>query len=501
MGAAVPRVVTSTSASGAQVIDGSLRFSGDSHLTRTPGSAGNEKTYTFSFWVKPCDVSSNTNYFFTAGSGGVGGVNNMALNFDLYNRLVFGGYKASNYDVENTEAYHRDTGWYHFVTAVDTTQGAAANRVKFYVNGIEQSKPTSGSPFAQNSTPFFNSNVPHTIGSSAASDFNGYMSQVYFIDGQALGPENFGYTDGLTNTWRPKKYTGNYNVGERINLSLTQNNEALDVVVNRVVDKCWVKSNGRWLGGGNPSDASSTPTFNLLTGEAAANLYWATTAYENTYEVTIGTSSETGTQPQWADSSGSWSTTTTVASGTFGGSYGHARTGAMTDGNVYAFTYTINADNIACNHGGWFITDEASIASYGGNPPDEQTSLNSVGARWYRGSYTLGYWIFVGVWNDFIGIQSGGSVESGYTILGGGGVNSFYLPFDGNTPIGNDKSKPIPLNRGETWSSSLSSNDGFNRSGGNNGAEKAFNGVLTSTDFASTTNNGADKTLTFGPSP
>ena len=31
------------------------------------------------------------------------------------------------------------------------------------------------------------------------------LSQAYFIDGQALGPESFGFTDPLTNTWRPKK--------------------------------------------------------------------------------------------------------------------------------------------------------------------------------------------------------------------------------------------------------------------------------------------------------
>ena len=36
------------------------------------------------------------------------------------------------------------------------------------------------------------------------------MSQVYFIDGQALGPEYFGFTDQLTNTWKPKKYTGTF---------------------------------------------------------------------------------------------------------------------------------------------------------------------------------------------------------------------------------------------------------------------------------------------------
>ena len=32
------------------------------------------------------------------------------------------------------------------------------------------------------------------------------MSQVYFLDGIAAGPEEFGYTDPLTNTWRPKKF-------------------------------------------------------------------------------------------------------------------------------------------------------------------------------------------------------------------------------------------------------------------------------------------------------
>ena len=31
------------------------------------------------------------------------------------------------------------------------------------------------------------------------------MSQCYFVDGQTLGPSYFGFTDPLTNTWRPKK--------------------------------------------------------------------------------------------------------------------------------------------------------------------------------------------------------------------------------------------------------------------------------------------------------
>ena len=59
-----------------------------------------------------------------------------------------------------------------------------------------------------------NYNHIHAIGGEPARNLyydTLQMSQVYLIDGQALGPENFGFTDGLTNTWRPKKYTGTYN--------------------------------------------------------------------------------------------------------------------------------------------------------------------------------------------------------------------------------------------------------------------------------------------------
>ena len=37
------------------------------------------------------------------------------------------------------------------------------------------------------------------------------MSQVYLIDGYAYDASYFGYTDPLTNIWRPKKYTGAFN--------------------------------------------------------------------------------------------------------------------------------------------------------------------------------------------------------------------------------------------------------------------------------------------------
>ena len=48
MGIALPQLAPASEdrASGAQVIDGSLKFDGSQYLTRTPSSAGNRSTWT-----------------------------------------------------------------------------------------------------------------------------------------------------------------------------------------------------------------------------------------------------------------------------------------------------------------------------------------------------------------------------------------------------------------------------------------------------------------------
>ena len=69
MGIAIPQVITSDRASGAQVIDGSLKFDAatSEHLKRTPGSAGNRRTWTWAAWVKRT-VYGADKFIFSAGS-------------------------------------------------------------------------------------------------------------------------------------------------------------------------------------------------------------------------------------------------------------------------------------------------------------------------------------------------------------------------------------------------------------------------------------------------
>ena len=61
MGIAIPQLAPASldRTSGAQIIDGSLKFDGISdYLKRTPGSAGNRKTFTWSGWVKLNELAS-----------------------------------------------------------------------------------------------------------------------------------------------------------------------------------------------------------------------------------------------------------------------------------------------------------------------------------------------------------------------------------------------------------------------------------------------------------
>ena len=52
--AGIPQVITEDRASGAQFIDGSLKFSSDKlqYLNRTPSTAGNRGKWTWSCWCK-----------------------------------------------------------------------------------------------------------------------------------------------------------------------------------------------------------------------------------------------------------------------------------------------------------------------------------------------------------------------------------------------------------------------------------------------------------------
>ena len=210
--AGIPQVITEDRASGAQFIDGTLKFdSGKSqYLSKTFSSSGNASQFTWSYWVKRTKLGVQQRIFSSAsGDGNPGFVNwfNSSDQFEARN------YNGSAWDVIfTTTQVFRDLGWYHIVCAIDVTQSTSTDRIKIYVNGerITTFDTTTYSK-SQNTPLDFNGAAAAAVGArgDGGADFiDAQITNFYAIDGQSLGPENFGFTDPLTGTWRPKKYTG-----------------------------------------------------------------------------------------------------------------------------------------------------------------------------------------------------------------------------------------------------------------------------------------------------
>jgi len=185
-------------------ISNSLRFNdADSpHLTRTPSSSGNRRTWTMSCWFKKCEDGLNHTLFSTTGTQDIRFASNERL-------LVYGESKS----IFNTNRLFRDpSAWYHIVVACDTTQSTASNRVKLYVNGTQETDFETNSQPSQNYDWNFNHTVEQGIGervSTGGLNPHGYLADFHWIDGQQLDPTYFGKTND-NGVWVPIKYTGTY---------------------------------------------------------------------------------------------------------------------------------------------------------------------------------------------------------------------------------------------------------------------------------------------------
>lgn len=195
---------------GGYEIEQSLRFnSADSaYLNRTPGSAGNRKTWTWSGWVKRSRLSTADEVFFNSN----GGTDSTRFDFFWISNDTF---EIDNYNtriVRTTQVFRDSSAWYHLVVALDTTQATASNRLRVYVNGQEITSfsiDNRSAAISQNADMGINGTTQHNAGGYTSYYYNGYMAEVYLVDGTALTPSSFGETndDGV---WIPKKYTGSY---------------------------------------------------------------------------------------------------------------------------------------------------------------------------------------------------------------------------------------------------------------------------------------------------
>jgi len=200
-------------------VERSLRFNDNdtAYLNRTFGSGGNRKKWTFSAWIKRANLSDSAGEMRIFG----GNANASHIRWDTSDTIYWDNASEGSGSVNSrlrTSQKFRDSGaWFHLVCALDTDEGTADNRMRMYMNGVEitdfgtRTNPSSG--YSSNA---INAASEHAIGyrtsgqGSAGMEFDGYMAEINFIDGQQYDPSYFGKTDAITGQWNPKKYVGGY---------------------------------------------------------------------------------------------------------------------------------------------------------------------------------------------------------------------------------------------------------------------------------------------------
>jgi len=203
-------VGSATAATGYNVAN-SVRFNpGDSaYMHKTP-SAGNRQKATFSCWVKRSLIGSAQTLFW-AGSD-----NSNYQTFPRFlasDKLVVGEVNSGSttWEIVTDRVFRDVSAWYHIVIAMDTTQGTAANRIKIYVNGVQEtSLDTSGGYPAEDRNTLINTGVPHQIGHDyVAQYYGGYVDEACFLEAAQSAPTDFGEFDGDSPTiWKPIDVSG-----------------------------------------------------------------------------------------------------------------------------------------------------------------------------------------------------------------------------------------------------------------------------------------------------
>ena len=199
--------------SAAYDIANSLRFDGstsriDREFSQDPTS---RKTFTISIWVKRSKLGANQTFF---NASTTNNFYDQALMFDSNDTLrtinVASGSDAIQ--VITNRKFRDVAAWYHIVLAVDTTEAAVANGVKFYINGVQETS-FGTTTYSQNATYELGRNGSTTaIGRQQLNGtqyFGGYMAEINYIDGQQLDPSYFGETNSK-GVWTPIEYDGTY---------------------------------------------------------------------------------------------------------------------------------------------------------------------------------------------------------------------------------------------------------------------------------------------------
>jgi hypothetical protein len=200
--------LSTAAAAGGYQVERSLRFnsSDSAYLSRTPAVAGNRTTWTWAAWVKRSNLGGSMALF--SGSTSTVGLIGFQSNDTLFLNFDYGVN-----DLVTTQVFRDSSAWYHVLCVVDTNNSTASDRLRLYVNSNRITAFSTAIYPSLGALGTINIAQAHNIGRRSDDGsflFDGYLADVFFIDGQALTPSSFTEVSATTGQLIPIEYTGTF---------------------------------------------------------------------------------------------------------------------------------------------------------------------------------------------------------------------------------------------------------------------------------------------------
>ena len=205
-------VGSATAATGFDVANSAMFDGTSAYMHKTPGSGpSSADLFTISVWVKRCAIgSSNRQVIFDAREDAEN-FDRISINSDV---LEWKGIRSDSqaFNLTTSRVFRDPSAWYHLHFIWDSADGTANNRMRIYVNGVQETSfGTRANPSSGLNAIIGANGEVNSVGSGARSgDFwDGYMAEFVYLDGQELTPDgNTGEFDSDSGIWKPIKVSG-----------------------------------------------------------------------------------------------------------------------------------------------------------------------------------------------------------------------------------------------------------------------------------------------------
>jgi hypothetical protein len=175
------------------------------HIEYTPSSSPSGIQQTISFWLKKPETDADQTIFEARQNST--NMSKLTLHNDDKISIYSENGGTTNVYLRTTRKLRDVNAWYHIVYAIDTSQSTAADRIKLYINGVQETSFSTNTQPSQNYDNFwYGIAQKQVIGrdnqGSGSEDFTGVLSHFHYSRGYVYQASTFGSTDATTGEWK-----------------------------------------------------------------------------------------------------------------------------------------------------------------------------------------------------------------------------------------------------------------------------------------------------------